>query len=83
MDHGFDPSLQQEREMKSSDRELSFAELDAVNAGEVNIVTDKGYIGIEIKVGGYGVAVWATGGSVCGSIITPQNPAGIPGHCIP
>jgi hypothetical protein len=47
------------------------------------IVTDKGYIGIEIKVGGYGVAVWATGGSVCGSIITPQNPAGIPGHCIP
>jgi hypothetical protein len=53
---------------------LSFAEPDAVSAGEVNIVTDTGYVGIEIKVGGYGVAVWATGGSICGSVITPQNP---------
>jgi len=62
---------------------LTFAELDAVSAGGVNIVTDTGYVGIEIKVGGYGVAVWATGGSICGSVITPQNPAGAPGHCIP
>jgi len=74
---------QQEIVMKSGNRELSFAELDAVSAGEVNIVTDTGYVGIEIKIGGYGFAVWATGGSICGSVITPQNPAGVPGHCIP
>jgi hypothetical protein len=47
------------------------------------LVTDTGYVGLEVSVGGYGFAVWATGGSVCGSVITPKNPTGTPGHCTP
>lgn len=63
--------------------ELSGAELDSVTGGGLNVVTDKGYVGVEVTVGGYGFAVWATGGSVCGSVITPKNPTGTPGHCTP
>lgn len=63
--------------------ELSGAELDLVTGGGLNVVTAKGYVGVEVTVGGYGVAVWATGGSVCGSVITPKNPTGTPGHCTP
>jgi hypothetical protein len=63
--------------------ELSTAELDAVNGGKFSIVTDKGYVGIEVSIAGYGFAVWATGGSVCGGVITPKNPTGTPGHCTP
>jgi bacteriocin-like protein len=63
--------------------ELSIDELDAVNGGKFSVVTDKGYIGVEVSIFGYGFAVWATGGSVCGSTITPSNPTGTPGHCTP
>jgi hypothetical protein len=38
-------------------RELTMDELDAVNGGKFSLVTDKGYIGIEVSIGGYGVAV--------------------------
>jgi hypothetical protein len=62
-------------------RELSDAELTRVTGGDISIVTDKDYAGIQVTVGGYGFAVWATGGSVCGSVITPKNPTGTPGHC--
>jgi hypothetical protein len=63
--------------------ELSGAELDSVTGGGLNVVTGKGYVGVEVTVGGYGFAVWATGGSVCGSVITPKNRTGTPGHCTP
>ena len=63
--------------------ELSGAELDLVTGGGLNVVTDKSYVGVELTVGGYGFAVWATGGSVCGSVITPKNPTGSPGQCTP
>ena len=62
---------------------LSMDELNAVNGGKFSLVTDKGYIGLEVSIGGYGFAVWATGGSICGSTITPTNPTGTPGHCTP
>jgi hypothetical protein len=64
-------------------RELSNAELETVSGGDVSLVTDKGYVGLQVTVAGYGFAVWATGGSVCGSIVTPSNPTGTPGHCTP
>ncbi len=64
-------------------RELPMDELEMVNGGKVSLVTDKGYVGLEVSIGGYGFAVWATGGSVCGSVITPSNPTGTPGHCTP
>ena len=63
--------------------ELNMDELDAVNGGKFSVVTDKGYIGVEVSIFGYGFAVWATGGSLCGSTITPSNPTGTPGHCTP
>ncbi|MDI1262589.1 MAG: hypothetical protein PS018_04960 [bacterium] len=63
--------------------ELKMDELETVNGGKVSVVTDKGYLGIEVSVFGYGFAVWATGGSICGSTITPKNPTGTPGHCTP
>ena len=63
--------------------ELSINELDTISGGKVSLVTDKGYVGLEVTVGGYGFAVWATGGSVCGAVITPKNPTGTPGHCTP
>jgi hypothetical protein len=63
--------------------EMRMDELDAVNGGKFLLVTDKGYVGLEISIGGYGFAVWATQGSLCGSVITPSNPTGTPGHCTP
>jgi hypothetical protein len=63
--------------------ELSMDELETVNGGKFSVVADKGYVGIEVSIAGYGFAVWATGGSVCGSVITPKNPTGTPGHCTP
>ena len=53
--------------------ELSSEELDQVCGGEVTVVAEKGYVGIEISIGGYGVAVWATGGSICGKVTTPSS----------
>ena len=60
--------------------ELSMNELDSVNGGEITVVVDKGYAGIQIMVGGYGFGVWVTGGSLCGGILTPKH---IGGTCIP
>jgi hypothetical protein len=62
-------------------RELSIDDLDTVSGGGLTVVAEKGYVGVEIKVGGYGVAVWATGGSVCGSVSTPTSKHG--GSCTP
>ena len=53
--------------------EMSLAELDAVNGGEVTLTVEKGNVGIEVSIGGYGIAVWATGGSVCGQVTTPTH----------
>lgn len=53
--------------------ELDCAELDRVSGGAITVVAEKGYVGIEISVGGYGVAVWATGGSICGKVSTPNS----------
>jgi hypothetical protein len=60
--------------------ELSMDELDAVNGGDITVVIEKDYVGIEIKVGGYGVAVWAMQGSICGSVTTPGHNGGT---CVP
>ena len=58
-------------------RELNIAERDAVyGGGGVTIVADKGYVGVEINIGGYGVAIWATNGSVCASVTTPTSKGG-------
>jgi hypothetical protein len=63
--------------MNSQTCELNISQLDAVNGGGITVVAEKGYVGIEIKVGGYGVAIWATEGSVCTSVTTPtSNPGG-------
>jgi len=61
--------------------EMTFDELNEVSGGGITLVADKNYVGLEISVGGYGVAVWATGGSVCGSVSTPKSPGS--GHCTP
>lgn len=53
--------------------ELSSEELDHVSGGEITVVAEKGYVGIEVSIGGYGIAVWATGGSVCGQVKTPHS----------
>ncbi len=66
--------------MNNETREMSLEELDAVSAGEVTLVADKGYVGLEVKVGGYGFGVWVTGGSVCGAIYTPTHNGGT---CVP
>jgi Bacteriocin class II with double-glycine leader peptide len=76
---GWADLTQQEKAMS----ELTMDELDTVNGGKFSLVTDKGYVGLEVSIAGYGFAVWATGGSVCGSVITPKNPTGTPGHCTP
>jgi bacteriocin-like protein len=60
--------------------ELSTNELDAVSGGDITVIAEKGYIGIEIRVGGYGIAVWATEGSVCGSVRYPGHNGGT---CVP
>ena len=68
--------------MHNEIHELSFDALNTVSGGGgISVVAEKGYVGLEIKVGGYGVAVWATGGSVCGSVTTPTSKHG--GSCTP
>ncbi|OPY98198.1 hypothetical protein A5906_35310 [Bradyrhizobium sacchari] len=54
-------------------QELSSNEMDQVVGGKVTVIAEKGYVGIEISVGGYGVAVWATQGSLCGQVVTPKS----------
>ena len=66
--------------MRNDTCELSMDQLDHVNGGEVTVVVDKGYVGIQIMVGGYGFGVWVTGGSLCGATFTPKH---IGGTCIP
>jgi hypothetical protein len=66
--------------MNEEIRELGMDELDTVSGGDITVVAEKGYVGIEISIGGYGVAVWATGGSVCGAINTPSHRGGT---CVP
>jgi hypothetical protein len=57
----------------ASIRPLSLEELDLVSGGGATVVADKGYVGIEISVGGYGVGVWVSGGNVCGEVRTPHS----------
>jgi hypothetical protein len=53
--------------------ELNAQELDHVCGGEITLTVEKGYVGLEVSIGGYGVAVWATGGSICGQVKTPHS----------
>ena len=53
--------------------ELSSTEIDSVGGGEVTVVVEKGYVGVEVSIGGYGFAIWATEGSLCGSVKTPHS----------
>ena len=66
--------------MSSQICELSTDGLDAASGGGITVVAEKGYVGIEIRVGGYGIALWATEGSVRGSVRYP-GPNG--GTCVP
>ena len=66
--------------MNHEKRELTMDELDSVNGGAVTVVVDKGYAGLEIKIGGYGFGVWVMGGSLCGALYTPTHNGGT---CIP
>jgi hypothetical protein len=72
--------VEQERDMNNQIRELSMDELDRVSGGNITVVADKDYVGIEISIGGYGFGVWVTGGSVCGAINTPSHRGGT---CVP
>ena len=54
-------------------RALTSGELDLISGGAITVVAEKGYVGIEISIGGYGIGVWATGGSICGQIKTPTS----------
>ncbi len=60
--------------------ELSSGELDHVCGGEITLTVEKGYVGLEVSIGGYGIAVWATEGSICGQVKTPH---GIHSGCTP
>lgn len=66
--------------MNNEIRELSMDELDTIAGGQVTIVADKDYVGLEVRIGGYGFGVWATGGSLCGAIFTPTHNGGT---CVP
>lgn len=66
--------------MNNDIRELTISELGDVSGGDVTVVVEKGYVGIEVSFGGYGVGVWVTGGSVCGAINTPSHRGGT---CVP
>ena len=50
--------------MNNEIRELSMDELDRVSGGNITVVADKDYVGIEISIGGYGFGVWVTGSLV-------------------
>jgi hypothetical protein len=60
----------------ASQIEMTMDDLDAVSGGTLTVVAEKGYVGIEVSIGGYGIAVWATQGSICGSITTPTHRGG-------
>ncbi|MBX9650353.1 MAG: hypothetical protein K2X57_25245 [Xanthobacteraceae bacterium] len=62
--------------MSNAHSEMTIDELDTVAAGKVTVVVEKGYVGIEISIGNYGVAVWATGGSLCGAVNYPGHRGG-------
>ena len=66
--------------MSNQIHELSMNELDAASAGKFTVVVEKGYVGVEISVGGYGIGVWVTGGSVCGAVNYPGHRGGT---CVP
>ena len=66
--------------MNSEIHELSLDQLDAASAGRFAVVAEKGYIGIEIGIGSWGVAIWATGGSICGAVNYPGHQGGT---CVP
>ena len=66
--------------MNDQIHELSMDELDAASAGKLTVVAERGYVGIEISVGGYGIAVWVTEGSVCGAVTYPGHKGGT---CVP
>ena len=66
--------------MHSDIRELTASELNDISGGEITVVADKDYFGIEISFGKYGVGIWVAGGSVCGAINTPSHRGGT---CIP
>jgi hypothetical protein len=53
--------------------ELNSEELDHICGGEITLTVEKGYVGLEVSIGGYDVAVWATGGSICGQVKTPHS----------
>ena len=53
--------------------ELSSEQLDRVCGGEIIVTAEQGYVGIEVSIGGYGIAVWATEGSICGQVKTPHS----------
>jgi hypothetical protein len=79
--HAGNPSgLDDGSENMSDIRELTANELNDVSGGEITVVADKDYVGIEVRVGGYGFGVWATGGQLCGAIYTPHHNGGT---CIP
>ena len=70
--------------MNSQTYELSMDQLNAVNGGGLTIIAEKGCVGVEIKVGGYGVAILATQGSVCTSCTSVTTPTSNPGGtCTP
>lgn len=66
--------------MSNAHYELNIDELESVNGGNVTVVAEKGYVGIEISVGSYGIAVWATQGSICGAVNYPGHRGGT---CVP
>ena len=60
--------------------EMRMDELDTASGGKITLVAEKGYVGLEVSVGGFGFAVWVTGGSVCGSLTYPGHKGGT---CVP
>jgi hypothetical protein len=62
----------------SAIRPLTPEEIDLIEGGEITVINDPDYFGIEISVGKWSVAVWFTQGSACGQVKTP---GGIHGGC--
>jgi hypothetical protein len=57
---------------------LTMEALDHVTGGgkggaNITVAADKNYVGLEVSFGGYSVAVWVSGGSVCGSVTTTKG----------
>jgi hypothetical protein len=53
-------------------KELTMDQLDRVSGGDITLVADKSYVGLEIKFGGYSVAVWVTQGEAHGKVTKPK-----------